>query len=357
MKKKILVTGGAGFIGSSLVKQVIKEPGNTIINIDKLTYAGNYETIRELEKLGNYFFEQVDICDESKVSTIIKKYKPSNIIHLAAETHVDNSIDSPREFLFTNIFGTFNLLNLSLKYWNELDFKPKQDFRFQYISTDEVYGSLNKNEKSFSELSPYDPSSPYSATKASADHLIRAWGKTFNLPYIITNSSNNYGPFQLPEKLIPLTIIKIIRNEEIPIYGDGNQVRDWIHVEDHVRALSEAMLNGEIGETYNVGATNERSNLEVVNLICEIIDTNFSKEKKIPSKNSKELISFVGDRPAHDIRYSLSTTKILNELNWEAQIEFKEGLTNTIKWYLENKEWWLNIIEKNSQIISRKGIN
>ncbi len=357
MRKTILVTGGAGFIGSTLVKLLTKDSEDKIINIDKLTYAGNYKTISELEKLGNYFFEQVDICDESKISDIFKKYKPSNIIHLAAETHVDNSIDKPKDFLLTNILGTFNLLNLSLKYWNELENKPKQDFLFQYISTDEVYGSLNQSEKPFTELSPYDPSSPYSATKASADHLIRAWGKTYNLPYIITNSSNNYGPYQLPEKLIPLTIIKIIRNEEIPIYGDGKQVRDWIHVEDHVRALSEVLLNGEIGETYNVGATNERSNIEVVNLICEIIDTNFSREKKIPAKNSKELISFVGDRPAHDIRYSLNTRKIHNNLNWKAQIEFKEGLTNTIKWYLENKEWWINIIEGNSQIINRKGIN
>ncbi len=353
--KTIIITGGAGFIGSSLIKKLVKTRANNIINIDKITYAGNLDTISKLEKQENYFFEQVDICDEIKIRDIINKYKPSNIIHLAAESHVDNSIDNPYNFLSTNILGTYNLLNICLQYWTSLDKEQKQNFLFHHVSTDEVFGSLLKSENPFDELSSYNPSSPYSATKASADHLVRAWGKTFKLPYIITHSSNNYGPFQLPEKLIPLTIIKIIMNEKIPIFGDGKQIRDWIHVEDHVNALINVLEKGKPGMTYNIGANNERSNLEVVELLCEIIDKEFFEYKVEPKKNSKDLISFVDDRPAHDIRYSLDTSKIYNELNWQANTEFKQGLINTVQWYLENKEWWTQIIKKNKKLTERKG--
>ena len=357
MKKRIIITGGAGFIGSTLIKYIIKNLNENILNLDKLTYAGSLDTVKQVLNYKDYSLETMDINDNSKVQLIIEKYKPTNIIHLAAETHVDNSIDAPDDFIKTNIVGTYNLLQSSLKYWKNLDGRNKDKFLFQHVSTDEVYGSLDFESNSFTEKTAYDPSSPYSASKASSDHLVRAWNKTFNLPTIITNCSNNYGPYQFPEKLIPLTIIKILRNEKIPLYGNGRQIRDWLHVEDHAEGIVKVMLDGKSGETYNIGGNNELSNLDLVELICEILSELNKNQKIIKNKNPKELISFVKDRPAHDIRYAINTEKINNELRWKPKIKFKDGLKKTIIWYLENQIWWKNILDKDNKAIIRKGIN
>ena len=356
MKKKIIVTGGAGFIGSTLIKYIIKNLSANVLNIDKLTYAGSLKALNQVSNYKNYSFKKVDICNQAEVQSIIEKYKPTNIIHLAAETHVDNSIDYPINFIKTNIIGTYNLIQSSLRYWKKLNSNKKNKFLFQHVSTDEVYGSLNLKSKSFTEKTAYDPSSPYSASKASSDHLVRAWNKTYNLPTIITNCSNNYGPYQFPEKLIPLTIIKILRNEKIPLYGNGRQIRDWLHVDDHADGIINVMLKGKSGETYNIGGNNELSNLDLVELICEIL-SNLNKNSKIlKNNNPKSLISFVKDRPAHDIRYAINTNKIRKNLKWKAKINFKDGLKKTIIWYLENQIWWKKILYKDNNVINRKGL-
>ena len=342
--KKVLVTGGAGFIGGALIRRLLKYSKSNVFNLDKLNYASNLGSINEIVNKNSdikkrYKFFKCDLSNKSKTNHIINKIKPDIIVHFAAESHVDKSIDDPSNFIESNIIGTFNLLEASLRYWKNLSRLKKQSFRFLHISTDEVFGSLSYSGK-FNEDSPYSPNSPYSASKASSDHLVKAWNKTYNFPTLITNCSNNYGPWQFPEKLIPLTIFKAFRGETIPIYGDGQNVRDWLHVEDHINALLSVLNKGIIGETYCIGGLSERKNIEVVNLICNYLD------KKIPSKNSySKLIKFIKDRPGHDLRYSIDSTKIKNHLNWIPKISFEEGLVSTLNWYLENINW-LNKINK-----------
>ncbi len=349
--RTIIITGGAGFIGSSLIRRILSIYKNVkIINVDNLTYAGTVSRLKDIEENKNYRFEKVDICNRKSVEELFNKYLPDNIIHLAAESHVDHSIDGPSIFIQTNIVGTFNLLDISLQYWNSLEKNKKSKFLFQHISTDEVFGSLEFDNSVFSETSRYDPSSPYSASKASADHLVNSWNKTYNLPTIITNCSNNFGPYQYPEKLIPLSVIKILRNEDIPIYGKGDQVRDWLYVDDHTEALLKIMKHGSIGNTYNIGGDNQYSNLSVINMICEIL------EEVTGQKDLKRLITFVKDRPAHDKRYAIDASKIRNEIGWLPKKDFKSALYETIIWYTENRAWWEKIIDKNLDSIVRKGI-
>jgi dTDP-glucose 4,6-dehydratase len=328
-----LITGGYGFIGSSLSRILLKTD-NIVCNIDKLTYSSNLNSLEGHDKSNSYKFYKEDICDEGSIYKIIKKQKPSKIIHLAAETHVDRSIDNPSNFIKSNIMGTYSILNSSYKYWDSLNTREKSNFRVLIVSTDEVYGSLSNDENSFDEDSPYKPNSPYSASKAASDHLGRAWFKTFDMPIITTNTSNNYGPWQFPEKLIPLTILKCINNEKIPIYGNGEQIRDWIYVDDHSNGILSAIHNGKIGEKYNISSENELMNIDVVKNICTILDRIF------PSNHGKytELISFVDDRPGHDTRYALGNKKI-KTLGWKPKVKWHEGLEMTIKWYLQNKDF------------------
>ena len=330
--KRILITGDSGFIGSHLVNYfVTKYPDYQIHGLDILTYASDRTHTKILEKNKNYFFHQIDIFNRKKIENLFAKYFFTDVIHLAAESHVDNSINNPLLFANTNIIGTLNILDA---------FKKYASGRFHHVSTDEVYGDLNFSDPAFTENSPYNPSSPYSASKASSDHLVKAWNKTYNFPALITNCSNNYGPWQFPEKLIPLTIFKAFRGETIPIYGDGQNVRDWLHVEDHINALLSVLNKGNIGESYCIGGLGEKKNIEVVNLICHYLD------KKIPSKNShSKLIKFIKDRPGHDLRYSIDSTKIKKHLNWIPKIKFEDGLLSTLNWYLENINW-LNKINK-----------
>jgi dTDP-glucose 4,6-dehydratase len=339
---KTIVTGGAGFIGSNLIKYLIKEfPEEKIINLDKLTYAGNLLSLKNVEDHGNYKFDQVDICNYEQVSKIFKNELPDNVIHLAAESHVDRSIAKSFEFMSTNILGTFTLLEVIRKYLQE---NNKTNFKFLHVSTDEVYGDLSKNAPSSTETSPYKPSSPYAASKASSDHLVRAWARTYKIPCIITNCTNNYGPFQYPEKLIPVTINNIISGKAIPIYGDGEHTRDWLFVDDHVKAIKLILENGTIGETYNISADNEISNILLVNEICKIIETNFSNKLK-NTTNLKKLISFVEDRKGHDIRYSLNSNKLRNTLGWKPEESFSSGLKSTIEWYIENQNWCKEVLK------------
>ena len=340
---KILITGGCGFIGSALVRYIINNTDFKVINIDKLTYAGNQESLSSVSNHKNYYFEQVDICDNKKIENILEKYKPNYIMHLAAETHVDRSIENPINFINTNVLGTFNLLEQSLKYYEKLNTKNKNIFKFHHISTDEVYGDLEKTNSFFTESTPYAPSSPYSASKASSDHFVRAWNRTYNLPTIITNCSNNYGPYHFPEKLIPHIIISAIKGVHLPIYGDGLQIRDWLYVEDHAEALLKVLVNGEVGETYNIGGNNEKTNIEVVNQICLILEE-LAPEKKINIKKYTDLIKFVDDRPGHDKRYAIDITKIHTNLDWLPKETFDSGLYKTVSWYIENEDWWGRLI-------------
>lgn len=334
---KILVTGGAGFIGSALIRFLIKHTQHEVVNVDKLTYAGNLDSLTECCGDPRYFFEQVDICDAAEVNRILSKYQPDKVMHLAAESHVDRSIDSPGEFIKTNVIGTYVLLHASLEYFKSLDEEKQQNFRFHHISTDEVYGDLGA-EGLFTEGTPYDPSSPYSASKASSDHLVRAWSRTFNLPVVITNCSNNYGPYQFPEKLIPLVIGNALAGKPLLIYGDGSQVRDWLYVDDHVLALLTVLEKGILGETYNIGGHNERQNIEVVKTICEILDRKVSDKPKGVSSFS-ELITYVKDRPGHDLRYAIDASKIESDLGWKPSESFESGIAKTIDWYLNNAQW------------------
>jgi len=403
---KILVTGGSGFIGSNLVRLLVEEKGESVINLDKLTYAGNSESLADLEGNSNYTFEQVDLCDAAALSAVFAKHQPDAVMHLAAESHVDRSIDGPGEFIQTNIIGTFNLLQASLAYWRSLpaggtssvssaaessdlntfipshasntgspSHLPSQEtFRFLHVSTDEVYGSLAADAPGFSETHAYDPHSPYSASKAASDHLARSWADTYGLPVLVTNCSNNYGPYQFPEKLIPVVILKCLRGEPIPVYGKGENIRDWLYVKDHAEALYTVVTKGRVGETYNIGGNNERQNIELVRTLCSLMDqlapggmtsassavesdqssdlkSQVSDLKSQPSyKSYEELITFVTDRPGHDMRYAIDPTKIRDELGWEPKEDFKSGFRKTVKWYLDNREWTDRILSGDYQL-------
>jgi len=338
---KIVVTGGAGFIGSAVVRRLVGA-GYDVTNIDKLTYSGNLASLREVDGAPNYRFQRVDICDQPAVARIIADARPHAIMHLAAESHVDRSIDGPAEFLETNVVGTFHLLNAALAYWRGLDEPHRSAFRFHHISTDEVFGALGFEDGLFSEQTRYDPSSPYSASKASADHFVRAWNRTYGLPVVLSNCSNNYGPFHFPEKLIPLTILNAMEGRELPVYGRGENVRDWLHVEDHARALELIVTRGDVGESYNVGGRCERSNLSVVETICDVLDA----RRPRPGGSHRDLIRFVTDRPGHDLRYAIDCTKIERELGWTPAVSFEQGIAATVDWFLDNEWWWRPIREE-----------
>jgi len=344
----IIVTGGAGFIGSALVRLLINETKHTVLNFDKLTYAGHLESLETISESNRYQFEKVDICDAEKIKRVFDEFQPDAIMHLAAESHVDRSIDGSAAFIRTNINGTHTLLEEAKTYWKKLSEDKKGAFRFLHVSTDEVYGSLG-DDGFFTEETPYDPRSPYSSSKASSDHLVRAWQHTFGLPTLITNCSNNYGPYQFPEKLIPVVILKALQGNEIPVYGTGENVRDWLYVDDHARALLTVVENGEPGETYNIGGHNEKQNMEVVHTICDTLNELVAKEK-----NYRELITFVTDRPGHDFRYAIDASKIEKELDWTPEETFETGIKKTIQWYLDNMDW-VEAVTGNNYNLERLG--
>ena len=354
-KKTILVTGGAGFIGSALIRYIIKNTHYKVVNIDKLTYSGNLQSLETVNESVNYAFKRLDICDSKELEQILIRSQPDIIIHLAAESHVDRSIDNPGDFIQTNIIGTYSLLEQSKKYWQLLEGDKKENFRFLHVSTDEVYGDLNGSADFFTEDTSYNPSSPYSASKASSDHLVRAWHRTYGLPVLITNCSNNYGPYQFPEKLIPHIILNALAGKNLPIYGDGKQIRDWLYVGDHVIAIMEVAINAKVGKTYNIGGGSEIQNIEVVRKVCDILD------KLVPSKlngmsSFNELITYVKDRPGHDVRYAINADKIFKDLNWWPQEDFNSGIQKTVEWYLDNKIWCENI-KNGSYKFERLGVN
>ena len=340
----LLITGGAGFIGSAVIRYIIANTEDLVINVDKLTYAGNLNSLNEVTNSSRYAFEKVDICDRVELDRVFKEYQPDVVMHLAAESHVDRSIDAPGAFIETNIFGTYALLEATRKYWNELELEKKSAFRFHHISTDEVYGDLQGTDGLFTETTAYAPSSPYSASKASSDHLVRAWERTYALPTIISNCSNNYGPYHFPEKLIPLVILNALEGKALPIYGSGLQIRDWIFVEDHARALYKVVTEGEIGETYNIGGHNQKTNIDVVQTICSIIEK-IMPNKPIGIESYQSLITYVEDRPGHDVRYAIDATKIERELNWKPQETFETGILKTVLWYVNNKQWWKCVLD------------
>ena len=340
---KVFVTGGAGFIGSALIRFILAETENTVVNFDALTYAGNIESIPEFLCSDNYIFIHANLYNYSDVENAISIHKPDIVLHLAAESHVDRSIDAPSDFMHTNIMGTFNLLEATRNYFNKLTADRKATFKFHHVSTDEVYGDLVNAGDLFTEQTPYAPSSPYSASKAASDHLVRSWGRTYGLPIIVTNCSNNYGPYHFPEKLIPHVILNAIHGKKIPIYGDGSQVRDWLYVEDHAKALFTVATKGEIGETYNIGGHNEKTNLEVVETICDLLEE-LMPEKTAGVKSYQDLITFVKDRPGHDVRYAIDASKIERELGWIPEETFETGLRKTVQWYLDNSQWWERVL-------------
>ncbi|WP_340616517.1 dTDP-glucose 4,6-dehydratase [Xenorhabdus entomophaga] len=344
---KILVTGGAGFIGSALIRYIINHTNDNVINVDKLTYAGNLESLKEIDNSPRYSFEKADICDQNRLDNILEQYQPDAVMHLAAESHVDRSISGPSDFIETNIIGTYTLLEATRNYWQQLPEDKKNKFVFHHISTDEVYGDLPHPDQSqdsatlplFTEKTAYAPSSPYSASKASSDHLVRAWHRTYGLPTVVTNCSNNYGPYHFPEKLIPLVILNALEGKPLPIYGKGDQIRDWLYVEDHAQALYKVVTMGKIGKTYNIGGHNEKKNIEVVNTICKLLD-----ELKPKSQGSyQDQITYVADRPGHDRRYAIDVSKINGDLGWLPQETFEEGIRKTIHWYLDNQAWVQNV--------------
>ncbi|MGO3346285.1 MAG: dTDP-glucose 4,6-dehydratase [Marinomonas sp.] len=354
---KILVTGGAGFIGSAVVRHLLADTEHNVVNLDKLTYAGNTESIPASLHSERYVFEQVDICDASELDRVFSQQQPDLVMHLAAESHVDRSIDGPGEFIQTNLVGTYTLLEATRKYWSGLTPEKKAAFRFHHISTDEVYGDLphpdeiSKGEALplFTEETAYAPSSPYSASKAGSDHLVRAWQRTYGLPTIVTNCSNNYGPYHFPEKLVPHIILNALAGKALPVYGDGSQIRDWLYVEDHARALVKVVIQGEDGETYNIGGHNEKRNIEVVHILCDLL------EEMVPTKPAgvnayQDLITFVKDRPGHDVRYAIDASKMTRELDWNPQETFETGMRKTVQWYLENKEWWQRVLSGDYQL-------
>lgn len=331
--KTLIITGGAGFIGSAVVRQLINETDYNVINVDKLTYAGNLQSLASVSNNPRYKFEQVDICDAAEVARVFREHQPDAVMHLAAESHVDRSISGPADFIQTNIVGTYTLLEAARAHWNSLDGERKAAFRFHHISTDEVYGSLG-GEGFFTEDTAYEPNSPYSASKASSDHLVRAWHHTYGMPVVTTNCSNNYGPYHFPEKLIPLVILNAVNGKPLPIYGKGDNIRDWLYVDDHARALRTVLENGKLGETYNIGGWNEKTNLEVVQAICTLLD-----ELHPQGAPHNKLITYVTDRAGHDKRYAIDATKIANDLGWKPQETFETGLRKTVAWYLENSDW------------------
>ncbi|MEE4408933.1 MULTISPECIES: dTDP-glucose 4,6-dehydratase [unclassified Serratia (in: enterobacteria)] len=340
--KRILVTGGAGFIGSAVVRHIIEATQDSVMVVDKLTYAGNLESLSVIADNERYSFEQVDICDRAALDRVFAQYQPDVIMHLAAESHVDRSIDGPAAFIETNVVGTYTMLEAARHYWQPLDAERKQNFRFHHISTDEVYGDLHGTDDLFTETTPYSPSSPYSASKASSDHLVRAWLRTYGLPTIVTNCSNNYGPYHFPEKLIPLVILNAVAGKPLPVYGDGAQVRDWLYVEDHARALYQVVTEGVIGETYNIGGHNERKNIEVVHTICDLLEE-LAPAKPLGVEKYRDLITYVKDRPGHDMRYAIDAGKIDRELGWRPQETFESGIRKTVSWYLNNETWWRRV--------------
>lgn len=333
----ILITGGAGFIGSALIRYLITETNFNVINVDKLTYAGNLESLIPVSSSGRYQFIQLDICDRDALTSVFTKVQPDFVMHLAAESHVDRSIDGPAEFIQTNVVGTFTLLDVAKNYWDSLEGDKKNNFRFHHISTDEVYGDLNETDL-FTEETPYAPSSPYSASKASSDHLVRAWHRTYGLPILVTNCSNNYGPYHFPEKLIPLVILNALEGKSLPVYGNGQQIRDWLFVEDHARALVKVVTEGVVGETYNIGGFNEKANIDVVYAICDLLDELVATKPQGISQY-RDLVTFVKDRPGHDVRYAIDARKIENELGWKPQETFESGICKTVHWYLNNQNW------------------
>jgi dTDP-glucose 4,6-dehydratase len=340
LRGTVLVTGGAGFIGSATVRQLLNYPDIRVINLDKLTYAANLASIPQANRHSNYRLERVDICDGHALRRIFEQYEPQAVLHLAAESHVDRSIDGPVSFVQTNVVGTFTLLQETLRYWRGIGETAGNAFRFLHVSTDEVYGTLG-DEGLFTEGTPYAPNSPYSATKASSDHLVRAWRKTYGLPTMVTNCSNNYGPYQFPEKLIPLMIIRGLSRRSLPVYGDGLHVRDWLFVDDHVRALMRILERGRPGETYNIGSRSEQTNLSLVELICDLLDDLDTAGRG----RRRELITFVPDRPGHDRRYAIDPSKLERELGWIASESFESGIEKTVSWYVKNKPWWSDILE------------
>ncbi|MGJ8679313.1 dTDP-glucose 4,6-dehydratase [Paraglaciecola sp.] len=348
---KLLVTGGAGFIGSAVVRHILKSSEDTVINLDKLTYAGNEESIPTDIRSSRYIFEQVDICDATELKRVFIEHQPDAVMHLAAESHVDRSIDGPGEFIQTNVVGTYTLLEAAREYWSGLTEEQKGKFIFHHISTDEVYGDLpHPNEVAagtelplFTEQTSYAPSSPYSASKASSDHLVRAWQRTYGMPTVITNCSNNYGPYHFPEKLVPHIILNALAGKPLPVYGDGSQIRDWLFVEDHARALVTVAKSGKVGETYNIGGHNEKRNLEVVETICDLLDE-LAPNKPEGVNNYRDLITFVTDRPGHDARYAIDAEKIQKDLNWTPEESFESGIRKTVEWYLSNKNWWQRVM-------------
>jgi dTDP-glucose 4,6-dehydratase len=341
---KILVTGGAGFIGSAVIRHILDCTSDSVVNVDVLTYAGNLESLPEAESNTRYAFEQVDICDFASLERVFFEHQPDAVMHLAAESHVDRSIDGPAAFIQTNLVGTFNMLEVARQYWKNLDEEKQSSFRFHHISTDEVYGDLEGTDDLFTEETSYEPSSPYSASKAGSDHLVRAWGRTYGFPVLVTNCSNNYGPYHFPEKLIPLMILNALEGKPLPVYGDGLQIRDWLFVEDHARALYKVVTEGKVGETYNIGGHNEKANIDVVTTICALL------EELVPNKPQgvnqyQDLITYVTDRPGHDVRYAIDASKIERELGWTPEETFESGIRKTVEWYLNNRKWWTRVLD------------
>lgn len=341
---KILVTGGAGFIGSAVIRYILAETGDEVLNVDLLTYAGNLSSLPAAIDNPGYQFSQTDICDQEALSRLFSSFQPDAVMHLAAESHVDRSIDGPGAFIQTNVVGTYSLLQAALDYWRSLPGDRASEFRFHHISTDEVYGDLHGKHEMFTEETSYKPSSPYSASKAASDHLVRAWGRTYGLPVLITNCSNNYGPYHFPEKLIPHMILNALEGKPLPVYGDGQQVRDWLYVEDHAKALYRVVTQGAVGETYNIGGHNEKTNLEVVETICELLEQLVESRPK-GVQRFKDLIEFVADRPGHDLRYAIDATKIERELGWTPDNTFESGIRRTVEWYLNNRDWWQAVLD------------
>lgn len=342
MSMKVLVTGSAGFIGSAVIRHIIRNTADSVVNVDKLTYAGNLESLAEVSADPRYAFEQVDVCNRAELNRIFQQHRPDAVMHLAAESHVDRSIDGPAAFIETNIVGTYTLLEASLAYWSALGATDQERFRFHHISTDEVYGDMEDPASLFRETTPYAPSSPYSASKASSDHLVRAWRRTYGLPTLVTNCSNNYGSCHFPEKLIPLMILNALEGKPLPVYGKGNQVRDWLYVEDHARALYKVVTEGKVGEIYNIGGHNEKQNIDVVQTICTLLEE-LAPAKPVGLKRYADLITHVADRPGHDLRDAIDASKIKRELGWAPKETFESGIRKTVEWYLNNQDWFRRV--------------